>query len=50
MYDSFLNVSLSAGVMPVLLVFFCSVRSQVLDAENQAYNTSEEIFYKQPSL
>lgn len=44
MYDSFLNASLSAGgVMPVLLVF-CFVRSQVLDAENQAYNTTEELF------
>lgn len=37
--------------MPVLLVFFCFFRSQeVLDGENQACITSEEMFYKQPSL
>ena len=46
------NVYLSArGVMQVLLVFFCFVKSQeVLDGENQACITSEEMFYKQPSL
>ena len=37
--------------MQVLLVFFCFVKSQeVLDGENQACITSEEMFYKQPSL
>lgn len=50
----FLNKKVSLSLreaMPVLLAFFCFVRSQeVLDGENQACITTEELFYKQPSL